>query len=61
MVAPPQLDPAPAVQPKQWGPMVMRREARDAGVASKIVCGASTAVWEYLAYDTAAPGTVPRR
>ena len=43
-VAPPQLEPAPAVQPKQCGPTTMRRLASEAAVASKIVCGASAAV-----------------
>ena len=29
--APPQLDPAPAVQPKQWPPVAMRRARNRAG------------------------------
>ena len=33
-------EPAPAVQPKQWRPMAMRRPARPCTVASKMVCGA---------------------
>ena len=43
-VAPPQLEPAPAVHPKQCGPTTMRRPARAPIVASKTVCGAPDSV-----------------
>ena len=35
-VAPPQLEPEPAVQPKQCGPIAMRRWSRASRVASTI-------------------------
>lgn len=38
-VEPPQLDPAPAVQPKQWRPVTIARPISRAGSKSKIVCG----------------------
>jgi hypothetical protein len=45
-VAPPQLEPAPAVQPKQCGSTWIARPSRSASVTSKIVFGSSiSSIW----------------
>src|SRR5437016_1733312 len=43
VTAPPQLDPAPAVHPKQCEPVMMRLCANFSGLKSAIVCGNSGA------------------